>query len=623
MPRKKAPEFTLELEAPANGRLGKSKIIALDKERKTLCTDEADLMSAAGRNKAAAQLAKRLKVGVAKVATKIDELWNDLHDQHRRLREQAAAGSAEAAPAEDGEERVSASTRLIQLVGAAGVELFHSGETPFARVRVDEHWEVLAVRSRAFRNWCRRVYYESQGKAAGGQAVEDALGVVEAKALFAGAEHPAPVRLAEHAGNIYLDLADPLWRAVEIRPGGWRVVEDPPVRFRRGRGTLPLPEPTRGGKLDDLRRFVNVKTDADWLLLLAWVLAAMRPRGPYPNLLLTGEQGTAKSTLGRSVQRLTDPNAGDLRCEPKEPRDLAIAAHTAWVVAYDNLSHIPQWLSDALCRLATGGGFGTRQLYTDDEEMIFNAKRPVLLTSITDVVTAGDLLDRCITLQLEPIDEANRKTEQEFDGAFEKARPRILGALLDAVAAGLKTLPTVRLDKLQRMADFQLWAEACLSGVGHKAGAFSAAYEANRGDANRVALEASPVAAALIGLLDADGSFEGTASQLLCVLNRRRGEDKKPPDGWPARPHTLSGHLRKLAPNLRREGIDVAWSASHHPRTVTLRRRGGGASQASPASQSTPTGDARDGGDAPSRTCPHDDGDAWEVPGGEDLKTPF
>jgi hypothetical protein len=534
MARKRAPEFTLEVQAPANGRLGKSTIVALDNEHKTLCTDKADLMSAAERDKVVGRLAERLKVSVKKVAGKLDEAWNDLHDQHRRFREQAAAGSAEAAPGGDADERVSASTRLIQLVHAAGVELFHSGETPYVRVRVGDHCEVLTLRSRAFRNWCRRIYYESQGKAAGSQAVEDALGVLEAKALFAGAEHAAPVRLAEHAGNIYLDLADPLWRAVEITPDGWQIVKDPPVRFRRSRGSLPLPEPVKGGTLEDLRQFANVKTDEDWLLLLAWALAAMRPRGPYPCLLLTGEQGTAKSTLGRTLQRLTDPNAGDLRCEPKEPRDLAIAANAAWVVAYDNLSHLPQWLSDALCRLATGGGFSTRQLYTDDEEMIFNAKRPVLLTSIADVVTAPDQLDRSITLQLEQIPEDKRKTEQEFDAAFEAARPRILGALLSAVAAGLKTMPTVRLAKLQRMADFQVWAEACLRGIGYKECAFTAAYEGNRGDANRVALEASPVATALINLLDAEGPFEGTSSELLCILNRRRGEDKKPPEGWPA-----------------------------------------------------------------------------------------
>jgi hypothetical protein len=658
--KKPALEFTLEIEAPANGQVGKSRIAALDKDRKTLTTDKADLTPACERDKSAARLAKRLKafgtITPAKVAQKLEEAWNDLNDQHRRIQELRAAGSPEAAPQEEGgegEERVSASTRLIQLVQKAGAELFRCGETPFARILVDGHREVLAVRSRAFRNWCRRIYYEAQGRAAGSQAVEDALGVLEAEALFAGAEHAAPIRLAEHDGRIYLDLADPLWRAVEIGPGGWHVVEEPPVRFRRGRSTLPLPEPARGGTLKELRPFVNVKTEEDWLLLLGWTLGTLHPRGPYPNLLLTGEQGTAKSTLGRTLQRAADPNAGDLRCEPKEPRDLAIAANGAWLVAYDNLSHLPQWLSDALCRLATGGGFGTRQLYTDDEEVVFNHKRPVLLTSITDVVTAGDLLDRCIALQLETIPDHQRKTEQEFDAAFDAARPRILGALLDAVAAGLKTLPTVKLARLQRMADFHLWAEACLQGAGFAAGAFTKAYEANRGTANRLALEASQVATELFKLLDAKGPFEGTATELLKALNQQRGGDeKRPPEGWPARPHTLSGHLKRLAPNLRKEGIDVTWSTSHHPRIITLGRcpQGQGRDGASPASQASPDvrsqgktagvgthgdapgdagdapgdaertsenpdfsaeRDAGDGGDAHSRPCPHDDENWW------------
>jgi hypothetical protein len=464
------------------------------------------------------------------------------------------------------------------------------------------------------------MYYACMGRTAGTQAVEDAIGVLEAEAMFGSDVYTVPVRVAEHADKIFLDLADPQWRVIEIGCNVWEVVSESSMRFRRNRTMLALPEPKRGATLDALRPFVNVKTDADWLLLLAWLLAALRPQGPYPCLVLTGEQGTAKSTLGRTLQRLIDPNAGDLRYEPKEARDLAIAANGAWVVAYDNLSHLPQWLSDALCRLATGGGFSTRQLYTDDEEVIFNAKRPVILTSITDVVIAGDLMDRSVTLQLEHIPEEQRKTEQQFDAAFSGARPHILGAILDAVAAGLRLLPTLQMPRLPRMADFQVWAEACLQGAGYPAGAFTAAYEGNRRHANRLVLEASPVATALLKLLDVEGPFEGTSDQLLTTLNARRGEGNKPPQGWPAKPHVLSGHLKRIAPNLRKEGVDLTWSLSHHPRTIRAERRRDGAS---PASLDDPKGDAGDGGDAPSRTCSYEDqddddtreperGDAWE-----------
>jgi hypothetical protein len=260
---------------------------------------------------------------------------------------------------------------------------------------------------------------------------------------------------------------------------------------------LSLPEPVHGGSLQQLRRFVNAKGNDAWLLLLGWLLAALRRRGPFPLLSLRGEQGTAKTTLGKMIQRLIDPSAIDLRSQPKEVRDLMIAGNNGWLVAYDNLSSLPQWLSDALCRLATGGGFGTRLLYTDDEEQLFNALRPVLVTSITDVIVAGDLLDRTVSVELEPIADTERRTEQELWAEFDLVRPAILGALLDAMSGGLRTLPTLKLDRMPRMADSAWWAEACLRGAGFAPNGFLDVFDRNRADANMLALEASPVAEVL------------------------------------------------------------------------------------------------------------------------------
>src|SRR5262249_24658651 len=240
---------------------------------------------------------------------------------------------------------------------------------------------------------------------------------------------------------------DPLWQVVEIDATGWRVVRESPVRFRRKKGMRTLPVPTRGGTLQQLRQYINVASEEDWLLILASLLAAVRYSGPFPVLLLRGEPGSAKTTCGKVLQRCIDPSVTDLRSEPKEPRDLMIAGTHAWLVPSDTLSHLPQWLSDALCRMSTGGGFGTRKLFTDDEEALFNSKRPVILTSVTDVVTAADLLDRVTDVQLEPIPEDRRRTESELWAAFDDDHPAILGALLDAVAGGLALLPEVRLTR--------------------------------------------------------------------------------------------------------------------------------------------------------------------------------
>jgi hypothetical protein len=230
------------------------------------------------------------------------------------------------------------------------------------------------------------------------------LNVLEGKAVYDGRQHEAAVRVTQHDGASYLDLANDGWQAVRVTDKRWEVMEKCPVRFRRAKAMLPLPTPAPGGDVAALRQFLNVN-DADWPLVVAWLLAAYRQSGPYPVLCLHGEQGSGKSTQARALRRLIDPNTADLRCEPKEPRDLMIAANNGWVVALDNISYLPGWLSDALCRLSTGGGFATRTLYENDEETIFDATRPLLITGIEEVATRSDLLDRSILVTLPTIPE--------------------------------------------------------------------------------------------------------------------------------------------------------------------------------------------------------------------------
>ena len=162
----------------------------------------------------------------------------------------------------------------------------------------------------------------------------------------------------------------------------------------------PLPTPEKGGSIDTLRHFLNVQDAQDFVLVVAWALAALRDAGPYPVLVLSGEQGSAKSTFSTILRSLLDPRTAPLRALPREERDLFITATRSHVLAFDNVSGLPPWISDALCRIATGGGFAVRQLYTDQEEVLLDAARPVILNGIEDIVTRPDLADRAIFLTL-------------------------------------------------------------------------------------------------------------------------------------------------------------------------------------------------------------------------------
>jgi hypothetical protein len=443
---------------------------------------------------------------------------------------------------------------------ATSTELFHSADgTAFADLIVDGHRETWPVRSIRLRSWLRRKHYQATGTVAGGGAISTALDLLEARAQFDAPQRAVYLRVAEHDGRIYLDLADERWRAVEIGPDGWQVVSCPPVRFRRAAGMLPLPMPVRGGSLEALTSFFNLPTRNDFLLVVAWLLTTLRYGGPYPLLAISGEQGSAKTVLSKILRALIDPNAAAVRSAPREERDLFIAAGNGHLLAFDNLSDIPDWISDALCRLASGGSFAVRQLYTDRDEVLLQAARPIILNGIEELITRPDLADRAIFLTLPHLAEERRRAEKEIWDDFKTSQPHILGALFDVASRGLRVLPEVRLEQLPRMADFAVWATACERAF-CPAGGFLHAYKANRRSALEDVVEADPLAARIRDLMAGRPSWSGNASELLRVVGYP-SRDKAPWKGvgWSKSPRALAGRLRRAQTPLRALGIEMSF----------------------------------------------------------------
>jgi hypothetical protein len=238
----------------------------------------------------------------------------------------------------------------------------------------------------------------------------------------------------------------------------------------------------------------------------------------------------------------------------------------------DNVSHLQPWLSDALCRLATGGGFATRQLYEDDTEKIFAAQRPVVLNAIEQVAARPDLIDRSLLVDLPTIGEDLRRAEAEFWAAFEAARPMLLGALFTAVSMALRHLPLIRLPVLPRMADFAIWVTAAEPALGWGAGAFLLAYTESRGDANVLAIDASVIGPTLLKCITSE-AWEGTSQELLAYLGEQADDALRKSREWPKTPRALSGELRRLAPALRGIGVAVVLPDSKHRRGDRSRRR--------------------------------------------------
>jgi hypothetical protein len=255
-----------------------------------------------------------------------------------------------------------------------------------------------------------------------------------------------------------------------------------------------------------------------------------------------------------------------------------IAASNGWILAYDNLSKLADWQSDALCRVSTGSGFGTRKLHSDDEEMLFEAARPIIFNGIESLAERPDLADRTITIELPVIAKDRRQPESELWAEYNAKRPEILGGLCDAVAAALHNYKQVSLGESPRMADFAIWCVAAESDLGCKKDEFMRAYGSNRKDVVESTIEADPVARAIrYAMADRKEPWEGNSTELLDLLLKLVDGDNRPlineqarkSESWASSARALSGRVTRAAAFLRAGGIDVVRQAKG--RRITLR----------------------------------------------------
>ena len=476
------------------------------------------------------------------------------------------------------------SSRLMKL--ADGISLFHTPDREsFATVPVESHEETYSMKSRAFREWLAFQFWKSESAVPSSQAIKDVVHSLGGKALFEGETIPVHLRIADSDFGLHLDLGDERWRSVEVTSEGWQVQEKSRVRFRRTKGTLSLPVPEKGGSIELLRKFVNI-SEHDWPLLLAWLVTAFRPNKPFPVLVLHGEQGSGKSTTAKVIRSLIDPNKAPLRSTPRDERDLMIAANNGWIVSLDNLSSMTVALSDSLCRLSTGGGFSTRELFSDGEEVLLDVMRPVILNGIDEVITRSDLLDRSLLIHLPRLE--TRFDEASFWTEFERERPLIIGAILDSVTAALKSIDHLTTkarckQQLPRLADFALWGMAAERSLGLDDGVFSERYRGNRESVHDLVIDCDPFAESLLKFMGDRRHWTGLPAELLLEVRSATNEDLLKLRSFPKSPQAVGKKLALLAPNLREHGIEfIGPDRNKRDRTLTLKRGGNGTDESVP-----------------------------------------
>lgn len=490
---------------------------------------------------------------LGKFGERVKQAWSDAGLDVEELWERTTPAESTPTPQEMNQKQ-----RLVQIAEEDATFFSDERDRAYALIRVEGHREVWPLRSRRFKAYLAQEFYRRKKNAPSGSLLSDALNVLLGKAYFEGEKLELANRFCRHDGALYYDLADEEWRAVRITDAGWSIDREPPPLFRRYSHQRPQVVPERGGDLRELLRpFVNVSSKDDYLLILVWLVASLLPDVARPILILWGPQGSAKTTAAKFFRRVIDPSAVPMPRTPRDDKELAQTLDHHAAPFFDNLSFIDNRTSDTLCRAVTGDGFSKRQLYTDDDDVLYQYQRVILLNGINVPASRPDLLDRSVLVRLSRIPKKDRLEERELFAKFEEDWPKIFGALLTALSRAMGTVTRVRLPELPRMADWTRWGAAIAEALGFDRGEFLEAYANNRRAHHAEALTSHPVGAAVQAFMRERKSWEGAPKELLLKLEAVAGQERIDTGArlWPGSASWLTRRLREVETNLEAEGI--------------------------------------------------------------------
>ncbi|MEV2276170.1 ATP-binding protein [Nocardiopsis sp. NPDC049922] len=472
---------------------------------------------------------------------------------------------------DDKEKKPSQATLLVQLADRSVDVVAGADGKTYAVRRGGPRVAFPLLRKDGLRVQLARRYYAEHHSVPSQSALTDAISVLEGRAMEQDPQ-PLHLRLAPHrdadgSRQVVIDLGTPDGRCVIVGPGGWHVAERSPVLFRRTKLTQPMSDPGPAGHTDQglaaLRGLLNVD-EPTFRLIVGWLVAGMMPDIPHPILAGKGEQGSGKSTALAMLVNLIDRSQAPLRSLPKDIKTWATVAGASWAVCLDNVSAIPMWLSDTLCKAVTGDSLVDRALYSDDDVNVVSFRRLIALTSIDTGALASDLSERMLTAEFLPIKRDQRRPEAEIREAFDQAAPQIRAALFDLLSRVLAELPNTHLAELPRMADFARVLGALDTVMGWDT---LDTYQADSQVSTADLMDAKPFATAVADFVERRGSWTGSMSQLLEQI----AVPEPRPKSWPIDATRASGQLKRDAPVLRSVGIEfdkAGRSADRHRRQL-------------------------------------------------------
>lgn len=443
----------------------------------------------------------------------------------------------------------------------------------YAAIPIADHVEIWKLKSNTFRMWLTRLYYEKTNKVIAAESLNQVKSTLEMKALFTEEKKKVHLRVAERDGAIYYDLTDKEWRSVKITAESCVLLRKAPVAFVRNKNAKAQVEPNFAGDIEQMLHHVQIRGQENQLLYLVYLVTCFIPEIPHPVMVLCGEKGAAKTTSMKMSRAIIDPAVRDVLIMPNSMQDLAISIANNYMPCFDNMDGLSSEKSDLLCTASTGGGYSKRMLFTDDDETILHFLRCIGMNGINIAVTKPDLLDRSIIFELERIDPEERKEVKKVWQDFETDKSSIVGGALTVLSKAMGIYPKVQLDKLGRMADFTRWGYAIAEAMGYQGEEFLQAYENNQNRANDEAIEAHPVASAIVALVKEKENWEGTIENLLATLEKTAEKEKIAThvNIWPKAAHILSRRLREIKSNLKEIGIVFEKRSKGNAKIITIK----------------------------------------------------
>jgi len=464
------------------------------------------------------------------------------------------------------------SAKLVALALAEGIFLFRdAANKDVAMVTLPHTGPAIAYRvtSGTVKLWLRSLAYKVWGKPVSSHPLNEAIGTMEAIGLFDSPSLPVFARVAGDGNTVAVDLGTEDGRVVLIGPEGRSIEATTSHKFVRGAGFRSLPVPETGDdSLHRLQTFLGLD-DQNYRLLLAFLVNALRPEGPYFILLVEGEQGSGKSFFCEIIKRIIDPNDALRVRLPDKPQDLMIQAKEYRLLSFDNASGMSAEMSDALCSLATGGGFAVRKLYTDGDLYVMTYTRPFMINGIGGYANRPDLMERAIPIRLPSMPEGGRKTEAELLAEFDQMLPGVLGALYDAVAHALREYDNIEPPRHLRMADAARWISAAEEGLGEEPGTIIDAIAIAQNEFVVDRVNDDPLVLALRKVVRPLG-FEGYVGDLFGEIVDKH--DAVHHRSLPRSPSHLSSQLVRMRPAMAKAGIKVEFLAKDRKgRKVSIR----------------------------------------------------